>query len=120
MTRRRERRTHRPTTTSPLRAWRLSRATYSHTHCGKSETFQKVHESLRPTDPGCVLRAGGVRCDIMDTFRVELGAQAHPVHVGVGLLDRLGELARASGLKPGRAALLTDSNVARLYGARVH
>ncbi len=54
----------------------------------------------------------------MDTFRVELGAQAHLVHVGAGMLDRLGELARASGLQPGRAALVTDSNVARLYGAR--
>ena len=54
----------------------------------------------------------------MDTFRVELGAQAHPVHVGAGILDRLGELALAAGLKPGRAALITDSNVARLYGAR--
>ena len=55
----------------------------------------------------------------MGSFRVELGPNAHPVHVGVGLLDRLGELARAAGLKLGRAALLTDSNVARLYGARV-
>jgi 3-dehydroquinate synthase len=55
----------------------------------------------------------------MGSFRVELGPNAHPVHVGVGLLDRLGELALAAGLKPGRAALLTDSNVARLYGARV-
>jgi len=54
----------------------------------------------------------------MDTFRVELGAQAHPVHVGAGLLDRVGELARAAGLTPGRAALITDTNVARLYGAR--
>jgi 3-dehydroquinate synthase len=54
----------------------------------------------------------------MDTFRVELGANAHPVHVGAGLLDRLGELARAAGLTPGRAALITDSNVEGLYGAR--
>jgi len=54
----------------------------------------------------------------MDTFRVELGANAHPVHVGEGLLDRLGELARAAGLTPGRAALITDSNVEGLYGAR--
>jgi 3-dehydroquinate synthase len=53
----------------------------------------------------------------MDTFRVELGAQAHPVHVGAGILDRIGELARGAGLMPGRAALITDSNVARHYGA---
>ncbi|MGD0290965.1 MAG: 3-dehydroquinate synthase [Candidatus Binataceae bacterium] len=56
----------------------------------------------------------------MGSFRVELGPNAHPVHVGAGLLDRLGELAREAGLKPGRAALVTDSNVARLYGARAH
>ncbi len=54
----------------------------------------------------------------MDSFRVELGAAAHPVHVGAGLLDRLGELARAAGLTPGRAALVTDSIVEGLYGAR--
>jgi 3-dehydroquinate synthase len=54
----------------------------------------------------------------MGSFRVELGANAHPVHVGTGLLDRLGELTLAAGLMPGRAALITDSNVARLYGDR--
>jgi 3-dehydroquinate synthase len=54
----------------------------------------------------------------MTSFRVELGVNAHPVHVGAGLLDRLGELALTAALKVGRAALITDSNVARLYGAR--
>jgi 3-dehydroquinate synthase len=54
----------------------------------------------------------------METFRVELGPSTHPVHVGTGILDRLGELAAAAGLKPGRAALLTDSNVARRYADR--
>ncbi len=55
----------------------------------------------------------------MRTFRVELGRDAHPVHVGSGILDRVGELAREAGLKPGRAALISDSNVAKLYGDRV-
>src|SRR5260370_23479046 len=54
----------------------------------------------------------------MGTFRVELGPNSHDVHVGSGLLDRLGELARAVGLKPGRTALATDSHVARLFGSR--
>jgi 3-dehydroquinate synthase len=54
----------------------------------------------------------------MATFRVELGPHAHPVHVGAGLLDQAGRLARAAGLKPGRAALITDANVAKLYAAR--
>jgi 3-dehydroquinate synthase len=54
----------------------------------------------------------------MGSFRVELGPNAHSVHVGAGLLDQLGDLAQAAALKPGRAALITDSNVARLYGSR--
>jgi 3-dehydroquinate synthase len=53
----------------------------------------------------------------MGTFRIELGASSHQVHVGVALLDRIGDLALGAGLKPGRAALLTDSNVATLYAA---
>lgn len=51
----------------------------------------------------------------MTTLRVELGAQAHPVHVGAGLLERLGELAQEAGIAPGRSAVVTDANVARLY-----
>jgi len=54
----------------------------------------------------------------MGSFRVELGANSHQVHVGSGLLDRLGMLTCDAGLRPGRAALLTDSNVAGLYAAR--
>jgi 3-dehydroquinate synthase len=55
----------------------------------------------------------------MRTFRVELGRDSHPVHIGAGILDRVGELAREAGLKAGRAALVSDSNVAKIYGARV-
>jgi 3-dehydroquinate synthase len=55
----------------------------------------------------------------MRTFRVELGRDSHPVHVGSGILDRVGDLARDAGLKPGRAALIVDSNVAKLYAGRV-
>ncbi len=54
----------------------------------------------------------------MRTFRVELDPESHPVHVGAGLLDRLGELAREARLKPGRAMLVTDSNVGPLYAER--
>lgn len=53
----------------------------------------------------------------MRTFRVELGVNAHPVHVGAGILERLGVLARDAGLKPGRAAITSDANVAGLYAA---
>ncbi|MGH7933074.1 MAG: 3-dehydroquinate synthase [Candidatus Binataceae bacterium] len=56
----------------------------------------------------------------MGSFRVELGPNSHEVHTGAGLIDRIGELARAAGLKPGRVALITDSNVARLYGVRAY
>ena len=54
----------------------------------------------------------------MRSFRVELGRDAHPVHIGSGILDRVGELARDAGLKPGRAAIISDSNVAKLYASR--
>jgi len=54
----------------------------------------------------------------MQTFRVELGPASHPVHVGNAILDRLGELSRAAGIKPGPVALVTDSNVARHYSTR--
>jgi 3-dehydroquinate synthase len=51
----------------------------------------------------------------MGAFRVELGPDSHDVRVGGGILARLGELAHESGLKPGRAALITDSNVGAIY-----
>ena len=55
----------------------------------------------------------------MESFRVELGRDSHDVHTGSGILGQVGELARAAGLKPGRAALITDAQVARLYADRV-
>ncbi|HTT76293.1 MAG TPA: 3-dehydroquinate synthase, partial [Candidatus Binataceae bacterium] len=55
----------------------------------------------------------------MESFSVELGRNSHPVHSGAGLLEQAGELARAAGLKPGRAALITDTNVSLLYAGRV-
>ncbi|MGH7915472.1 MAG: 3-dehydroquinate synthase [Candidatus Binataceae bacterium] len=54
----------------------------------------------------------------MRTFRVELGPDAHPVHVGAGALDQTGRLAREAGVAAGRTLIVTDSNVARLYGER--
>lgn len=52
-------------------------------------------------------------------FVVELGPNSYPVHVGDGLLASIGSLALAAGLAPGRCALITDSNVGRLYSAAV-
>ncbi|HKN02294.1 MAG TPA: 3-dehydroquinate synthase [Candidatus Binataceae bacterium] len=54
----------------------------------------------------------------MQTFRVELGPASHPVHIGAGILDQLGRLAKDAGINPGRVALITDSNVERLYASR--
>jgi 3-dehydroquinate synthase len=50
---------------------------------------------------------------------VELGLNSYPVHVGDGVRDRIGELALTAGLAAGRCALITDSNVGRLYSAEV-
>jgi 3-dehydroquinate synthase len=55
----------------------------------------------------------------MQTFRVELGANAHEVHVGENILDATGTLALAAGLKPARCAIVTDSNVRPLYAGRL-
>lgn len=55
----------------------------------------------------------------MQTLRIELGPASHDAHVGAGILDRIGELARAAGLKPGLCAVVTDTTVEKLYAARV-
>ncbi len=55
----------------------------------------------------------------MESFSVELGPNSHPVHVGHDLLTGIGEFALAAGLPAGRCALITDSNVGRLYSKTV-
>src|SRR5713226_530769 len=62
------------------------------------------------------MRAIGVK---MHTIRVNLGPASYQAHVGANILDRLGKLACDAGLKPGLCAIITDSNVERLYSARV-
>jgi 3-dehydroquinate synthase len=55
----------------------------------------------------------------MRTIRIELGPASHDAHVGANILDRIGELARGAGLKPGAGALITDATVEKLYAAQV-
>jgi 3-dehydroquinate synthase len=55
----------------------------------------------------------------MRTIRIELGPASHDAHVGANILDRIGELARGAGLKPGACAMITDATVEKLYAARV-
>src|SRR5271168_4863224 len=55
----------------------------------------------------------------MQTVRVNLGPASYDAHVGANVLDRLGKFASEAGLKPGRCAIITDSNVEKLYGAGV-
>ena len=55
----------------------------------------------------------------MQTIRVQLGPASHDAHVGAGVIDRVGELARDAGLKSGLCALVTDATVEKLYAARV-
>ena len=55
----------------------------------------------------------------MRTIRIELGPASHDAHVGANILDRIGELARGAGLKPGACAIITDATVEKLYAARV-
>ena len=55
----------------------------------------------------------------MQTICIELGPASHNAHVSAGILERLGELARGAGLKPGSCAVVTDTTVEKLYAARV-
>jgi 3-dehydroquinate synthase len=55
----------------------------------------------------------------MHTVKVNLGAASYDAHVGASILDRIGKLACDAGLKPGRCAIVTDSNVEKLYAASV-
>jgi 3-dehydroquinate synthase len=55
----------------------------------------------------------------MQIVRVNLGPASYDAHVGANILDRIGKLASDAGLKPGRCAIVTDSNVEKLYGAGV-
>src|SRR6516225_9040582 len=52
-------------------------------------------------------------------FVVELGPSSYPVHVSHGILSGIGEFARATRVAAGRCALITDSNVGRLYSGAV-
>ena len=54
----------------------------------------------------------------MNTIRVNAGEQSYDVVVGAGLLDRVGELCRER-LKGSACAVVSDENVAALYGERV-
>ncbi len=55
----------------------------------------------------------------MHTIRVNLGAASYQAHAGANIVDQLGKLARDADLEPGRCAIVTDSNVDKLYGAQV-
>jgi 3-dehydroquinate synthase len=54
----------------------------------------------------------------MENVRVELGPRSYDVRIGSGLLPRLGRFALNlyAGRKGGRAVVIADSTVARLYG----
>jgi len=55
----------------------------------------------------------------MDSFTVKLSHHSHPVVVDCNFLDRIGDLSLRVGLQAGRAVLITDANVGRLYAPTV-
>src|SRR4051812_8368775 len=59
-----------------------------------------------------------VRSCSVTTIRVEAGQQSYDVLVGAGLIEKLGELC-AQTFKVSGCAVVTDENVATLYGNRV-
>lgn len=54
----------------------------------------------------------------MTELTVSLGDRSYPIHIGVGALDRLADVLGGLACR-GAAAVVTDSNVAPLYGDRV-
>jgi 3-dehydroquinate synthase len=54
----------------------------------------------------------------MQTIEIALGAASHQARVGSGLLDNLGELALGARVNAGACAIVTDSNVEKLYASR--
>lgn len=55
----------------------------------------------------------------MITLRVSTVHSTSTIHIARGTLARVGRLARASGLAPGSCAIVTDTRVGKLYGARL-
>jgi 3-dehydroquinate synthase len=53
-----------------------------------------------------------------ESLRVELGERSYDIHVGTGLIERVGEIVRPL-LRQPRAVIVTDENVAPHYLARV-
>jgi 3-dehydroquinate synthase len=49
---------------------------------------------------------------------VDLGPRSYPIYIGAGIISEVGQLARSAGLL-GKAAIITDEVVDRLYGAAV-
>jgi 3-dehydroquinate synthase len=50
---------------------------------------------------------------------VNLGERSYEIHIGAGVLDRLGELCAAAGLK-GKCLIITDENVGGHYAKTAH
>jgi 3-dehydroquinate synthase len=59
-----------------------------------------------------------VRLQSVNTIRVDAGQNGYDVWIGSGLLDRIGELCAAE-VKEAACAVVSDENVAALYGKRV-
>ena len=55
----------------------------------------------------------------MKTLHIDLGSRSYDIHIAPGLLDRVGEEIRKVCPKAKRIAIITDTNVEPLYGARV-
>ena len=55
----------------------------------------------------------------MKTHHIDQGSRSYDIHIAPGLLDRVGEEIRKVCPKAKRIAIITDTNVEPLYGARV-
>lgn len=55
----------------------------------------------------------------METLTVNLGDRSYPIHIGDGILSRVGEFLKQAGLE-GKVAIVTNPTVAQLYLDPVH
>lgn len=83
---------------------------------GRSAAFPWSTSELRKAVRPFTCGASSLTCSSMRTVRVSLGERSYPIHVGPGLLPRLGEHCRRLELGR-RCVVITDAHVAPLYSA---
>lgn len=89
----------------------INRAASEHNH------YAFVGVPLR-SQAECIAHIMPLMAEEMTTVTVDLPGREYPIHIGLGLLDRAGELLGGR-CRARRATVVTDSNVGPLYAAQL-